>query len=610
MPWIATHNEAEPRRPANLVKRPKTPDTTPISPRAPPIATKPRQTSSQDISPNFLNASANLLSPNIIISMVTLPKRPVHFSSLVIMLENLDISSKAPPIATKPRPISPQDISPNLVKASANLFRPNIIISIVMLPKSADHFPNLVMTLEILDISSKATPIATNPRVICSQDIAPNLVKASANLFRPNIIISMVTPPKSADHFPNLVIVLENLDTSSKATPIATNPRVICSQDIAPNLVKASANLLSPNTIISIDIAFNNPNFLFKYLVTATSSAKAPPIAAKPLAIAPQVISPNFLRASPKILQALAKAIIDILVWKGIFILSIAFMPLTNINNPAPTPTMPLATALNCRFPIFSMAFAKVLIAVAINISENEAPIKPLPLPSASFLFIALNVFVNITNNTPTADNDFIKPATFISDIFLRADDSMPIATAIATTDVTLIPLVKDCKVSFTEPNISLKVSATPLLDSLSPFLPPNINPIRPSSSNVSLIFETSLANFIATLNMPPPTKPAKISVAVMFSDIHPNTVFMVSQISPTTLGIVLLIFVNMFPNPFTFSVALFMTSEMIPAIFEKLSEILVVSKFSSRVVKKSPADAAASKNKLTKFFNPSDPIN
>ena len=429
-------------------------------------------------------------------------------------------------------------------------------------------------------------------------------------MFKPNIIISIVALPKRLDHFPNLVITLENLDTSSKATPIATNPRVICSQDIAPNLAKASANLLSPNTIISIDIAFNNPNFLFKYLVTATSSAKAPPIAAKPLAIEPQVISPNFLRASPKILQALAKAIIDILVRKGIFILSIAFMPLTNINNPAPTPTTPLATALNCRFPIFSMAFAKVLIAVAINISENEAPIKPLPLPSTSFLFIVLNVFVNITNNTPTADNDFIKPATFISDIFLRADDNMPIATAIATTDVTLIPLVKDCKVSFTEPNISLKVSATPLLDSLSPFLPPNINPIRPPSSNVSLMFETSLANFIAILNMPPPAKPAKISVAVMFSDIHPNTVFMVSQILPATLGIVLPIFVNMFPNPFTFSVALFMTSEMIPAIFEKLSEILVVSKFPSRVVKKSPTDAAASKNKLTKFFNPSDPIN
>ena len=487
-------------------------------------------------------------------------------------------------------------------------------ISMVTLPKSADHFPNLVITLENLDTSSKATPIATNPRPICSQDISPNLTKPSANLFKPNIIISMVTLPKSADHFPNLVMTLENLDTSNKATPIATNPRVICSQDIAPNLVKASANLLSPNIIISIDIAFNNPNFLSKYLVTATSSAKAPPIAAKPLAIEPQVISPNFLRASPKILQALAKAIIDILVRKGIFILSIAFMPLTNINSPAPTPTMPLATALNCRFPIFSMAFAKVLIAVAINISENEAPIKPLPLPSTSFLFIALNVFVNITNNTPTADNDFIKPATFISDIFLRADDNMPIATAIATTDVTLIPLVKDCKVSFTEPNISLKVSATPLLDSLSPFLPPNINPIRPSSSNVSLIFETSLANFIAILNMPPPAKPAKISVAVMFSDIHPNTVFIVSQISPATLGIVLPILLaileNIFPNPFTFSVALFMASEIIPTIFEKLSEILVVSKFPLRAVRESPTDAAASKNKLTKFFNPSDPIN
>ena len=480
----------------------------------------------------------------------------------------------------------------------------------VTLPKSADHFPNLVITLENLDTSNKATPIATNPRPICSQDISPNLTKASANLFKPNIIILIVALPKRPVHFPNLVIALENLDTSSKATPIATNPRVICSQDMAPNLAKASANLLSPNTIISIDIAFNNPNFLFKYLVTATSSAKAPPIAAKPLAIEPQVISPNFLRASPKILQALAKAIIDILVRKGIFILSIAFMPLTNINNPAPTPTMPLATALNCRFPIFSMAFAKVLIAVAINISENEAPIKPLPLPSASFLFIVLNVFVNIMNNTPTADNDFIKPATFISDIFLRADDNMPIATAIATTDVTLIPLVKDCKVSFTEPNISLKVSATPLLDSLSPFLPPNINPIRPPSFNVSLIFETSLANFIATLNIPPPAKPAKISVAVMFSDIHPNTVFMVSQILPATLGIASPIFVNIFPNPFTFSVALFIALETTSTIFEKLSEILVVSKFSLRVVRESPTDAAASKNKLTKFFNPSDPIN
>ena len=487
----------------------------------------------------------------------------------------------------------------------------------VTLPKRPVHFSNLVIVLENLDISSKAPPIATKPRQTLSQDISPNLTKASANLFKPNIIISMVTLPKSPVHFSNLVIVLENPDTSARAKPIATNPRVICSQDIAPNLVRALANLLSPNIIMSRDMAFNNPNSLFKYLVATTSSAKAPPIAAKPLAIAPQVISPNFLRASPKILQALAKAIIDILVRKGIFILSIAFMPLTNINNPAPTPTIPLATALNCRFPIFSIAFAKVLMAVAINISENEAPIKPLPLPSASFLFIALNVFVNITNNTPTADNDFIKLATFISDIFLRADDNMPIATAIATTDVILIPLVKDCKVSFTEPNISLKVSAIPLLDSLLPFLPPNINPMRPPSSNVFLIFEISLANFIAILNMPPPAKPAKISAADMFSDIHPNTVFIVSQISPATLEIVLPILEIVlpileiiFPNPFTFSVALFMTSETIPTIFEKLSEIFVISKFSSRVVRKSPTDAAASKNKLTKFFTPSDPIN
>ena len=93
-----------------------------------------------------------------------------------------------------------------------------------MLPKSPDHLANLPTKPTASPNSARAKPIATNPCPICSQDIDPNLTKASANLFRPNIIISIVMLPKSADHFPNLVITLENLDTSNKAKPIANNP--------------------------------------------------------------------------------------------------------------------------------------------------------------------------------------------------------------------------------------------------------------------------------------------------------------------------------------------------------------------------------------------------
>ena len=156
--------------------------------------------------------------------MVALPKSPDHLANLPIKPIESPNSPRAKPIATKPRQTSSQDIDPNLTKASANLFKPNIIISMVALPKRLDHFPNLVIVLENLDISNKATPMATNPRVICPQDISPNLVKALANLFRPNIIILIVMLPKRADHFPNLVITLENLDISSKANPIANNP--------------------------------------------------------------------------------------------------------------------------------------------------------------------------------------------------------------------------------------------------------------------------------------------------------------------------------------------------------------------------------------------------
>ncbi len=70
------------------------------------------------------------------------------------------------------------------------------------------------------------------------------------------------------------------------------------------------------------------------------------------------------------------------------------------------------------------------------------------------------------------------------------------------------------------------------------PLIPLSLS-LPKSFSSASLIFSIKPDNFLAATKIPPPASPAKISPSETFSEIHLNTVLIVSQIVPATFLIV-----------------------------------------------------------------------
>ena len=90
---------------------------------APPIAASPCLISSQDISENDLNAVARSPNPWTAVHIVAAPSIPAKCVKYPRTPDTTPISSKAPPIAASPLPISSQDNSANdlkLVDRSSN----------------------------------------------------------------------------------------------------------------------------------------------------------------------------------------------------------------------------------------------------------------------------------------------------------------------------------------------------------------------------------------------------------------------------------------------------------------------------------------------------------
>ena len=252
------------------------------------------------------------------------------------------------------------------------------------------------------------------------------------------------------------------------------------------------------------------------------------------------------------------------------------------------------------------MASERIFIAVAINIIEIPDLIRfvdsVMPkyfVANELFFGIEFRAFVIMARDTPIANNDLAIPTPSNSDIFLNDDERSETAAAMPTSDQTLTPLVNDCSDSLTESRMSPNLSFKPSVFFLSN-----------SFSNIPLILSTRPPSFLASINMPPPASPAKMSPAEMFSRIHPNTFVTAPHILPATLQMVPPTEENIFPKPLNPSTAIPRPFDIPETILESIPENPPESKLSFKDVKKSPIFAVMLSSESPTLEIPSDPAN
>ena len=490
--------------------------------------------SSQDKYPIELRASAIGCSAFTPTRIVVAPRIPDNPASLPRIPETTASWVRAPPIPTRPRAISSQASIPILVKASAIDFNESEITTTAAAPKMPENPASLPSKPEITESSTRAPPIPTRPRLTSSQDIFPNLLSALAMGNRDFPMTETATAPTTLDKPASLPRVPETTATSVRAPPIATRPRLTSSQDIEPNIFRASAILLSDCTAINKEalptMDFFPLNLSRRYNVP-TSSARAPPIATRPRAISSQERPANLDKAFANVLQDCANTTMATVDFNETLTPSITSRAFINIAIPAPRLMRPLATSSIDKPAIFFIALANILIAVAIIISDKPALTMPLVLNEANDLRIDLNVRFSIAIMVPIAPNDFITSSTLILDIAFSEADNMPIATATLTIVPTLIPSENESRASRTPLKTSLKWPMilrdfSPLLlpSSFPPPLPPNMMLRIPPFLNVSRTSEILLIVSLICL-APIIAVPANILLMMLsketFSAIH-----------------------------------------------------------------------------------------
>ena len=173
--------ELPPRIPENPASLPKAPVTSPTSPKAPPMAARPRLISPQLYSVNSPNTSA--ISPRDCAAMrmdapPKIDENPASFPSAPVTVPT---SAKAPPMAERPRLISPQLYFEKSPKASA--ISPRLLAVKTMLTDAERLFlPNRPSRPVTVPISARAPPMADRPLPICSQLMLLSFLSGSATI--------------------------------------------------------------------------------------------------------------------------------------------------------------------------------------------------------------------------------------------------------------------------------------------------------------------------------------------------------------------------------------------------------------------------------------------
>ena len=158
--------------------------------------------------------------------------------------------------------------------------------------------------------SPRAPPMATSPRPISSQLYCVNSPNASAISPSDCAAMRMDPPPRIPENPASLPSTPVTAPTSAKAPPIATRPRPISPQlyfEKSPNASAISPRDLAVKTMLTDAERLFLPNRPSKP-VTVPISARAPPMADRPLPICSQLILPSFLSGSATILTAWAIA--------------------------------------------------------------------------------------------------------------------------------------------------------------------------------------------------------------------------------------------------------------------------------------------------------------
>ena len=302
--------------------------------------------------------------------------------------------------------------------------------------------------------------------------------------------------------------------TSPKAPPMATSPRPTSPQSCLANESKADAMSARDLAVITILVAaamLNPPNRPSKP-VTAPISVRAPPMAERPLPIESQLIPPSFSSGSATILTAWAIMTSDAAVLTFNFIWSRALDTATSSAMAPPMPARPLTTPSKSSRPTISIAEASISMDF-----ENAIRAKPVLMRSAVLadfidLIMASRLRFSSAIRAPIAMTPPVTSPPLNAAIFSIEWTSTAMAPEISRSVAALTLSVKALSES---PNPLRTSSKTP-----APFLRFD-SPLPKRLSTASLIVLKVSAIFFAAAKIPPPARPANISPAETFFEIH-----------------------------------------------------------------------------------------
>ena len=218
----------------------------PVAPMAPAIAVRPRPISSQSNPANFPNVLARVPSPCEASAIVPAPTSPANPVNAPVAPDIAPTSAMAPPMATKPLPISSQSYLVNESNIEATCPRPCAAITIVPAPRIPAIPVSIPRAPLIAPTSVRAPPMATRPRPISSQSYLVNSANAEAIFPRPCAASKMEPAPISPAIPVNAPNAPETAPTSARAPPMATSPRPTSPQSCLANESKADAIFSRP----------------------------------------------------------------------------------------------------------------------------------------------------------------------------------------------------------------------------------------------------------------------------------------------------------------------------------------------------------------------------
>lgn len=222
---------------------------TPIIANAPAKETKPFAIASQLIAPSILRTGANTANEALAMSNAAEPAN-VPF----IRFNAIDNSANAPPIVTRPLPISSHVKFPivlrtfdNIVSAPATAIRPTPVDTI---------FLGIKLTANV--ISANAPAITVSPLPISSHCIEPKSSTADAIIFiAPAIAINAIPVDITCLALP---VRFVNVAISASNMPILVRPFPISLHCIEPKSLQADANTFiaadSTRIPVAVDTAF------------------------------------------------------------------------------------------------------------------------------------------------------------------------------------------------------------------------------------------------------------------------------------------------------------------------------------------------------------------